>query len=220
MNNANPLKYPPYLADKVCMADSAHTPQPGFPNAPLSEQHYQALRDAKHGRRKIDFAIGVATFNGWSLGIFAALSALILPLSFSLQGLAISIGLGVVAWNEFKGRAMLRLLDPRGARRLGFNQIGLGAVIVIYCMWSLLAALFGPDAYAEIVAENPELGQILGSTGDLYRIIAVAVYGGAIVLTIPYQALMAWYYFSRARHIIHYVEKTPTWVTEIHRSAA
>ena len=204
----------------MTMDHAAPIPPPGPVNAPLSEQHYQALRDAKNGRKKIDFAIGVATFNGWSLGIFATLSALILPLSFSLQGLVISIGLGVVAWNEFKGRAMLRLLDPQGARRLGFNQIGLGAVIVGYCMWSLLAALFGPDAYAEVIAENPELGQILGSTGDLYRVIAVAVYGGAILLTIPYQTLMAWYYFSRTKHITNYVEQTPAWVTEIHRTAA
>lgn len=204
----------------MTMADSAHIPPPGAANAPLSEQHYQALRDAKNGRKKIDFAIGVATFNGWSLGIFAALSALILPLSFSFSGLLISIGLGVVAWNEFKGRAMLRLLNPQGARHLGYNQIGLGAVIVGYCVWSLLAAVFGPDAYAQVIAENPELGQILGSTGDLYRWIAAAVYGGAIVLTIPYQALMAWYYFSRAGHIIRYVEQTPAWVTEFQRSAA
>ena len=202
------------------MTQSAPIPPQGTVNAPLSAQHYQALRDAKNGRKKIDFAIGVATFNGWSLGVFAALSALILPLSFSFSGLLVSIGLGVVAWNEFTGRAMLRLLDPQGARRLGFNQIGLGAVIVGYCVWSLLAALFGPDAYAEVIAENPELGQILGSTGDLYRFIAAAVYGGAIVLTIPYQALMAWYYFSRVRHIMRYVEQTPAWVTELHRSAA
>ncbi len=204
----------------MSMADSAPISPPGSPNAPLSERHYQALRDAKTGRKKIDFAIGVATFNGWSVGLFAALSALVLPLSFSFSGLMISIGLGVVAWNEFKGRAMLRLLDPQGARRLGFNQIGLGGVIVGYCVWSLLAALFGPDAYAQVIAENPELGQILGSTGGLYRLIAAAVYGGAIVLTIPYQALMAWYYFSRAGHITKYVQQTPAWVTEVHRSAA
>lgn len=202
------------------MVDFAPIPQPGTPNAPLSAEHYQALRDAKTGRKKIDFAIGVASFNGWSLGIFAALSALILPLSFSMQGLVICIGLGIVAWNEFKGRTLLRQLNPQGAQRLGYNQIALGALIVGYCVWSLLAAIFGPDAYAEVIAENPELGQVLGSTGDLYRLITVAVYGGAIVLTIPYQALMAWYYFSRARHITNYVKQTPAWVTEIHRSAA
>lgn len=190
------------------------------PNAPLSEQHYRALRDAKDGRKKIDFAIGVATFNGWSIGVFAALSALVLPFSLSLSGLFVTIGLGVVAFNEFKGRAMLRLLNPKGARHLGYNQIALGGVIVGYCVWSLLSAFFGPNPYAEVIAENPELGQILGSTGEVYRFIAAAVYGCAILLTIPYQALMAWYYFSRSRHITHYVEQTPTWVTQLQRSAA
>lgn len=202
------------------MADYAPIPPGGAADAPLSESHYRALHDAKKGRSKIDFAIGVATFNGWSLGVFAALTALILPLSFSVQALLICLGLAYVARNEFKGRGMLRLLDPDGATWLGYNQIVLGAVIVGYCLWSLLAALFGPDAYAEVIAQNPELGQILGSTGELYRYVAVAVYGLAILLTIPYQALMAWYYFSRARHIREYLARTPAWLTRFQRSAA
>ncbi len=190
------------------------------PPTPLSDQHYQAVRDAKAKRSKIDVAIGVATFNGWSLGLFAALSGLLLLLSFSFIGLVICLGLGAVAYYEFQGRAMLRQLDARGARLLGYNQLALGALIVGYCLWSLVAALVGPSAYAEVIEENPELAQMLGSTDDLFRFGAVIVYGMGIVLTIPYQALVAWFYFSRAKHVTHYVNQTPKWVTQMQRAAA
>jgi len=190
------------------------------PTSPLSAEHYQAMRDAKTKRSKIDVAIGVATFNGWSLGLFATLSGLLLLLSFSLIGLVISLGLGAVAYYEFKGRAMLRQLDASGARLLGYNQLALGALIVGYCLWSLIAAMVGPSPYAETIEQNPELAQMLGSTDELFRFGAFIVYGMGIVLTIPYQALVAWFYFSRAKHIIHYVNQTPQWVTQIQKAAA
>ncbi len=219
-----------FLTDKEAMNTPAHhqtndiQPAPhsleGPPDGPLNQQHYAALRNAKTKRSKIDFAIGVATFNGWSVGIFAALSALFLPLSFSLLGVFITLGLGAVAYHEFKGRRLLRALDVSGPRLLGFNQIGLGAVIVVYCLWSLIAELAGPGAYAQTIQEHPELAEILGSTEGLYRLIVVLVYGSVIVLTIPYQALMAWYYFSRSKHLKTYISQTPGWVTDLERAAA
>jgi hypothetical protein len=225
------LKTGRVLADK----DDMDTPQryeqspepPGLintsasaPAAPLDERHYEALRDAKTRRKKIDRAIAVASFNGWSIGIFAALSALFLPLSLSLLGVLVTLGLGAVAYHEFKGRRMLRALDVRGPRLLGFNQIGFGVVIVGYCVWNLAVELGGPGAYAQTIQEHPELGEILGSTEGLYRMAVVLVYGTVIVLTIPYQALMAWYYFSRSKHLETYIRQTPGWVTDLERAAA
>ena len=130
------------------------------------------------------------------------------------------LGLGAVAYHEFKGRRMLRALDVRGPRLLGFNQIGFGVVIVGYCVWNLVVELAGPGAYAQTIEEHPELGEILGSTDGLYRMAVVLVYGTVIVLTIPYQALMAWYYFSRSKHLETYIRQTPGWVTDLERAAA
>jgi hypothetical protein len=190
------------------------------PASPLSDEHYRALHEAKAGRKKIDVAIGVATFNGWSLGLFAGLSGLILLFSFSFVSLFICVGLGAVAHHEFKGRAMLRQLDVGGARLLGYNQIALGVVIVGYCLWSLIAVFVGPSPYAEVIAQNPELEQVLGSTGEIYVMGAAIVYGLVIVLTVPYQALMSWYYFSRAKHVARYIDQTPAWVTQMQKAAA
>lgn len=178
------------------------------------------MREAKSKRAKIDFAIGVATFNGWSVGIFAAISALILPLSFSVQGLLITAGLGAVAYHEFKGRRLLHRLDTWAPRLLGFNQIALGAVIVGYCAWNLINEMTGPGSYAQAIEQNPELADVLGSMENLMSVIVVAVYGSAILLTIPYQALIAWYYFSREKHLRAYIEQTPRWVTDLQRAAA
>lgn len=191
-------------------------------NAPLmlSDEQLMAMHEAKTSRKKIDTAVAVATFNGWSIGLFAGLSALALLFSFSLQGLLVTVGLAVVAYHEFKGKAMLKQLDTRAANLLGYNQIGLGVLIIGYCAWSLVAVFVGPDPYAEYIAQNPELGQVLGSTGELYRFGATVVYGLAIVLTVPYQAAVAWYYFSRAGHICKYVDQTPQWITQIQRAAA
>ncbi len=187
---------------------------------PLSAEHYEQLRSAKSRRRKIDRTIAVAGFNGWSIGIFAALSALFLPLSFSLLGLLITLGLGAVAYHEFKGRRLLRALDLTGPRLLGFNQIGFGALIVAYCVWTLIAEFAGPGAYAQTIEQNPELAQVLGPTEGLYRLVVVLVYGTVIALTIPYQAFMAWYYFSRGKHLETYISQTPAWVTDVERAAA
>jgi hypothetical protein len=192
----------------------------GQPSGPLNQQHYEALRNAKSKRVKIDRAIAVASFNGWSIGIFAALSALFLPFSFNLLGLLITLGLGAVAYHEFKGRQLLRTLDVNAPRLLGLNQIWLGVVIIGYCIWSLVAELAGPGAYAQTIEEHPELAEILGSTQGLYRMVVVMTYSTVIVLTIPYQALMAWYYFSRHKHLVAYIDQTPHWVTDLERAAA
>jgi hypothetical protein len=178
------------------------------------------MSDAKARRKKIDLAIGVATFNGWSVGVFAGLSGLVLLFSFGVLGLILTVGLAAVAYQEFRGRAGLRQLDPGGARLLGWNQVALGALIVGYCAWNLATTLLGAGAYDDVIQRHPELAQVLGDTGALIRFVAAAVYGVAIALTIPYQALVAWFYFSRTGHIERYVQQTPAWVTQVQRAAA
>ena len=191
-------------------------------NAPagLSDEQVQAVRDAKAGRKKIDVAIHVASFNGWSLAIFAGLSGLICLFSPGLVSVLITLGLACTAYHEFKGRAMLRELNPKGAMHLGYNQLAWGGLVVAYCAWSMVYALVGPSAYEQVIERNPELADILGSSEQMVRGIAVMVYGLAILLTVPYQGLVAWFYFSRAKHVNRYVENTPEWITQVQRAAA
>lgn len=190
------------------------------PPQTLSEAQVQAVRTAKAGRKKIDLAIHVATFNGWSLAIFAVLSGLAWLLSFGLLGAVVTAGLAATAYYEFKGRAMLRQLDPHGARHLGYNQLALGVLIVVYCGWSMINMFFGPGSYDQVIARNPELADVLGNSEQMIRVLAVAVYGVVILLAVPYQILIAWFYFSRGKLIEQYVESTPAWITQVQQAAA
>lgn len=185
---------------------------------PLTAEHYEALRDAKPRRAKIDRAIKMASFNGWSTGVFAALSV---PFAFfSVSGLLICLGLGAVTYHEFKGRAMLRRLDLGAPKYLGMNQIGFGALIVVYCLWSMYTAMTGTSSFAEHIAADPALAQALGPVDDLYKTLSLVVYGAGAVLTLIYQAVVSRYYFSRLKHLREYLEQTPQWVTEVERAAA
>ena len=113
---------------------------------PLSRDHYRELADAKLRFKKVRAAARVAAFNGWTIGVIAALSA---PFAlFSIVGLVMAVGFTVVAYTEFRGRRRLLQFDPSAAKVLGWNQIGLLTLIVVYCLWQLWAGLSGPSPLA------------------------------------------------------------------------
>lgn len=105
-------------------------------DSPLTAEQRRALQDGQARLTSFMGAAKVAAINGWTLGGFAALS--ILSGLFSPVGFVIGVGLAVVARNEFTGRAKLRRLDPAGLDLLWRNQLGLMALIVGYCGWSML----------------------------------------------------------------------------------
>lgn len=178
----------------------------------LSPEQRQALDDARERAAKAVSAARVATFNGWSIGTFAAISIL-----FGLTSpvaLILGVGMAVVARNEFKGRTGVRRLEPEAARGLGRNQVGFMALIIAYCLWSLWRA--------NTAAPDPEMAQLEELTGvgsDLIRQLTTVVYLGVIGATVIFQGLNARYYFKRADVIQAYLDETPTWVVDLQRSA-
>ena len=183
----------------------------------LSPDHRQALLAANLRAKKIRGAIGVAAFNGWSVAVFAVLS---LPFAFgSWSSLIVVAGLGLVAYNEFRGRNGLRRFDPAAARLLGWNQLGLWALLVGYSAWSIGCAFVGPNPYEDILRSNPDVAALSpGSLGSLYITVTLAVYGGVIIAATLMQGLNAWYYFSREKHVRAYLDETPKWVVDVHRT--
>jgi len=147
-------------------------------------------------------AARVAGFNGWATGIVAALS---LPFAFfSVTGAVIFVSLTAVAYNEFRGRRRLLKLDPAAATLLGWNQLGLLAVLTVYCCWMIFRGLTTPNPLAAELAANPDLRAVLGPTGQfdaLYRQVIVGFYGIVIVLSAIFQGLNAVYYFTRRKHV-------------------
>ncbi len=181
-------------------------------DAPLTLEQRLELSEANERARKFLGAARVATFNGWTIGVFAAIGLLFGI--FSVTALVMGIGMGVVARNEFRGRTLLRQFDPLGPRLLGRNQLAFMGLIIAYCLWSMFQAGSNP------ITEIPGLEALADSYGDLVRTLTLAVYGTVIVLTALFQGLNARYYFARTQRVKDYLRETPGWIVEIQRSTS
>jgi len=201
-------------------------PLPGTQQAPssgpLSDEHLEQLACAKLRAKKVRKACTVATVNASLLVVFSGCSLLMVLLGmmfgeFDIIGLGMGAALGFLAWNEFRGRAMLKRFEMNACRVLGWNQLSLLAMVTVYSAWMIGTALWGPSPYDQAIAGDNMLAGPLGSINDLYKMISVAIYGGLIVGTLIFQGLNALYYFSRRKHVEAYVNETPEWVVELQR---
>jgi hypothetical protein len=187
---------------------------------PLNAAHRRQLTLANEQAKPIRKAARVAAFNGWATAAAAALSA---PFAlFSLSGLLVFAGLSVVAFNELHGRNRLLRFDPRAATFLGWNQIGLLAIVVLYCLWAIHTNLSGASAVSVELQAYSELESALGSLSGietLARQLVVAFYGSVIALSIVFQGINALYYFTRRKHVEAYIANTPAWIRELQTSA-
>lgn len=188
----------------------------GQADGPLAPEHYRQLAAANERAKKIRNAAGVAAFNGWATAILAILSA-----PFGMSGLLVTAGLSVIAFNELRGRRRLLAYDPSAATLLGWNQVGLLAMITVYCVWMLFSGISGEGALAAELKTHPELAEAIGSLDGfdaLYKLAVVAIYGTVIGLSAVFQGLNALYYFTRRKYVLSYVQETPGWVIELQRT--
>lgn len=188
------------------------------PAGPLTPAHHRAIAEAKLRRKKLNRAMGFATYNTWSFAAIAAMSLLIAV--FSPSSLIAVLCLAALAWNEHRGRRQLQQLDEKGPRTLGYNQLAFCALIAVYCIYQLFNAIFGSDPYAEQIAQTPELEQMLDPMRELIQVATIAAYSAVLVLGVGMQGLMAWYYFSRVRMLREYLRETPGWIVELDRAVA
>lgn len=178
----------------------------------LSPEQRQGLADAKERSRAFMGAVRTATFNIWTIGAFAAIT--ILFGLFSLPALLLGIGMAVVTWNEYRGRAMVRRFDPAGPLLLGRNQLGLMGLIILYALWSMYRATNHPDP--GLVQLDAVMG---GDVSGLVADLTILIYLAVIALTALFQGLLARYYFRRIEMVEAYVRDTPEWVLEMQRAA-
>jgi hypothetical protein len=197
------------------LAECADPPVGG----PLTAAQRRELVLAHDRGKAVRKAAAVAMFNGWATAFVAALSA---PFAlFSTVGLITTIVLAVVATIEFRGRRRLLQFDPKGATLLGWNQLGLLAMITTYCLWSLYTDLYGANSIRAELRSFSELNAALGSTEGvetLLRQVAILLYGSIIALSALFQGLTAVYYFTRRRYMRAYLDETPEWVRELRRA--
>ena len=182
-------------------------------HCPLSREHRQVLAIATHRAKKITNAAKVARFNGWTFGIFA-FGTLICAL-FSVEALLLGIGLAIISRNEFRGQKLIRALDLNAPQNLAWNQIGLIVLLVVYSGWRIYISLTGANPYDQYLESNPELKPMLSEMGTLHTVVTVVVYSSMIVLSILFQGLNAWYYFSRQKLLQAYLSETPPWIIDL-----
>ncbi len=182
--------------------------------ATFAPEHIGALAEASRRAKKIRRCVTVATFGGWTTGVFGGFSALGLVLSFSFAGLFISAALLGAAWGEFHGAAMVKRFDPRGARRLAINQIGLGSALVVYAVWCLITGLTGKSALA--ASGSPEVDAMVAG---LEKTITLVLYGSLAIVGVIGPGLTAWYYESRGRLIREFRKRTDPSVLEALKAA-
>jgi hypothetical protein len=197
------------------------------PIAPISEPQRQALHAAEAAARRFAFAPKVATLNGASMLLAAAISLL---LGLFDHGLLLSaVVLGVCGWFELDGGRRLRAYDPRAPLQLALNQLVLLALVVSYAAFKLVSAFTGENSLVAELAQHPELAAMLGqvddpnvtqaldSMSDMYRWGVVAVYSGLIGIAAIIQGGVAAYYLSRRKYVKAFLESTPPWVIEFMR---
>ncbi len=198
-------------------ATAARRVDPTPADSPLSPEDILAYEDSRKRLKKINRAAGVARFNGWTSGIFAAFS--LLGGLFSLTSFLLGAALAIVSYNEFNGGKRLQLLDRNASRTLGHNQIGFCATLVIYGVWCLYSTLTGPNPYQDALAAGGQAAPLLDSIGDLHQTINLAVYGSLIILSLIFQGGTAWYYYSRRKYVLAYLNDTPAWVVQLHQAS-
>lgn len=176
----------------------------------LTREQLHAIAQARWQGRKISRAARVAAFSGWTMAVFAFIT--LLSGLFSFVSLMLGVGLSIVSYYELRGSKRLRALDDRAPILLGFNQIALLAIIVLYCSWGIWQAVFGPSPYDSYLAAGGDTAELIEPIYELNRAIMSAFYVFILCISVVIQGCGALYYFTRRRHLVAYLRNTPEWV--------
>lgn len=196
---------------------SGAQPSSAAEGSPLSEEHLRQLAAAGVALGKIRRVVSIARFDGWTVAIFAGLTALFGitdPTTLVIAGV-----MGCIAVVELRGAEKFRRLDVNAPRVLAMNQIALGSLLILYAVGRIYAELTGPGIYEALAAADPQLSRMLQPVQELTHTIALAAYGALILVAVAAQGGLALFYFTRQKLLAAYLRQTPAWITSLHRSA-
>jgi hypothetical protein len=187
--------------------------QPLHPTAPqLTEANLRELAASKLALSRINRAVTVARFDGWTIALFAGLSLLC---GFSSPvGVILSLALGGIAAVELYSAIALKKLDPESTRRLGINQLVLCGILILYFLWCIHETSTGQGIFTQAIQSDPSIAQSLGSDQSLINGISELFYELLIVVSLLAQGGMALYYFSRRKHVEAFLRETPAWIID------
>ncbi len=178
----------------------------------------QDIATARQRAAKLRRAISVAKFDAWGVAFFGGLTFLASLVSFSLVGIALGMGMAIVAYVEFKGIERLRQLDPEAATTLGRNQLFFGGMLLLYAIYSLFSIYHDNAPPFGGAISSADAAAIGVDVTSITRMIGLLVYGTLAVVAITVQGGTALYYFSRRRYIEEYARQTPQWILDAQRA--
>jgi hypothetical protein len=187
--------------------------------SPLDTEQLRVLGETRTLGRKLRTARGIALANAIGLGSFAFLALASDVVSLSLS--PISVALGLLAYNEERGRRLLVALDERAPRLLALNQLALLGLMVVYCASNAYTVWSGPDPLVALTSQSAELGDTLREVseqtgasftelGSWARAAALATYAAVLAGSLLVQGLMARYYRS-LRGSLDAFARAPAW---------
>src|SRR5450432_1548775 len=182
-------------------------------NSPATPQHLAQIVAARVLGVKIRRVISVAKFSGWTIAIFAAITA--------LSGLAsppaflLGAGMGVIAYFELRGAGEIKRLDRSAPKRLAINQLAFMIMLILYAAYELVANLRTPMDLSEIGNADP---QMLQTIREMAKPITIAIYVTIMIAAILGPGLTAVYYYTRTKYIDRYLQETPPWILDLQRA--
>ena len=191
-----------------------------------SPQQVREIEEARVRFKPIRRAIGSATFFGWSVLIFGALSLVCSVTDITVAGLFVGFGLCVIGYFELTHVAKLKKLDPNAPVVLGRNQFALAGLLVIYAVWQLMFPSISQEALSkETMAHATEFKQAgidLTAMNDqmsgLVSLVWKLLYGSLIAVALAVELPMAFFYFRRSAMVKDYVANTPAWIVAMQQS--
>lgn len=197
--------------DSYAASDDASSSEPR-----REAENLALMQTARKTLRPVKRAMAFAAFNAWSLAAMAGLSLLL-----TLTGPANLIGavlLGAAAFAEFTGLKKLKNMDADGAVWLTRNQLAILVMVVAYCGWKVYSAMYGPSAYEQAIAENPEVADMLGDFDAVIRDLSVLMYSAVGLLAGIWQLVMARFYHRTGKRLRQWRAQTPAWVVEAQKA--
>jgi hypothetical protein len=197
--------------------------QVGEQGSPLSEAHYQQLRQVLSARLPIQRGASTARASAISILIIAALCTPFVLLAPGWLGVVMLIGISYVGVCEYMGSQHLQATSVSAAGWLARNQLLLLGLITFYCVVQMMR--FDAVAVSQAVRtaglegyRDPSTGQTI----DIERILntygrafVYGFYGLIIVLSIAFQGGLAWYYQTRVKHLKSLQAETPPWIQRL-----
>ncbi len=194
---------------------------PAPAQSPLSEAHWEAIRQAQLPRRALLKAASTAKFSSVTLLVMAVLGILSLPFGVTVENLVIVAGLAVTGMIELRGSRRFRQASPSVARDLGLNQLALGTLIILYCIVQMVtfradaSSVVSPEV-AELLPQMPEMQRSVQQMTSLLPMMMYGFYGLVILLSVLMQGGLALYYFTRRKHVEAFRASTPEWLLRLY----